>query len=148
MKKIELLIYINIDLHLYRSASTPISICANQQVCQLQQIGIEQANMPYSMDGLWNKGLTHCMAMLQEDTLLFRSREHYPPTMVIQERLKDVDWGHVQLCGLEHVHEWPDLRAHSAQLSALIEQWHTPTGRFHLLTGEATITLLDVWKIL
>ena len=91
------------------------------------------------------KGLTHCMSMLQEDTVVFRSREHYPPTMAIQERLTDVDWGHVALCGLEHVHEWPDLRAHSAQLSALIERWHTPTGSFHLPTGEATVTLLDVW---
>ena len=86
--------------------------------------------------------------MLQEGTVLFRSREHYPPTMVIQERLTDADWGHVQLCGLEHVHEWPDLRAHTAQLSALIERWHTPTGSFHLPTGEATVTLLDVWRIL
>ena len=53
------------------------------------------------------------MSMLQEGTILFRLREHYPSTMVIQERLTDADWGHVRLCGLEHVHKWPDLRAHT-----------------------------------
>ena len=80
--------------------------------------------------------------------MVFGSREHYPPTMVIQERLMDADWEHVWLYGLEHVHEWLDLMAHSTQLSALIERWHTPTESFHLPIGEATVTLLDVWQIL
>ena len=37
------------------------------------------------------KGLTYCMSVLQEETVVFRSREHYPPTMVIQEQLTDAD---------------------------------------------------------
>lgn len=38
------------------------------------------------------------------------------------DRLIEVEWGHMQLYGIEHVHEWLDLGENSMQLSALVEQ--------------------------
>lgn len=68
--------------------------------------------------------------------------------MVLVERLIEIEWGHIQLCGLEHIHKWPDLREHLAHLSVQIEWWHIITSRFHLPIREEIITLLDVWWIL
>lgn len=72
-------------------------------------------------------------------------REHYLPMMVLEDQLIEADWGHIQLCGLEHVHEWLDLRLHSPQLFAVIERCHMPIKSFHLPTREETVILLDVW---
>ena len=38
-------------------------------------------------------------------------------TMVLGERLIEAEWGHLQLCGLEHVHKWLDLGTSSTTIS-------------------------------
>lgn len=38
--------------------------------------------------------------------------------------------------------------ANRALITTLIERWHSKTCSFHLPTGEASITLEDVWRIL
>ena len=42
----------------------------------------------------------------------------------------------------------PELRSNRALLTTLAERWHSETSSFHLPTGEATVTLEDVWRIL
>lgn len=43
---------------------------------------------------------------------------------------------------------WPKIRAHTAMMTTLIEHWDNRTCTLHQSTGEATVTLLDVWRIL
>lgn len=42
----------------------------------------------------------------------------------------------------------PIIRDNKGLLTALTERWHLETCSFHFLTGEATVTLEDVHKIL
>lgn len=40
------------------------------------------------------------------------------------------------------------VHTHLGMLSVLAERWHSETSSFHLPTGEATVTLEDIWCIL
>lgn len=42
----------------------------------------------------------------------------------------------------------PQIRVNQGLLTALCERWHSETSSFHLPTGEATVTLEDVYRIL
>lgn len=50
--------------------------------------------------------------------------------------------------GLFHAAFMPAIRANRGLLTALCERWHSETCSFHLPTGEAMITLEDVYRIL
>lgn len=43
---------------------------------------------------------------------------------------------------------WSWIKAHTAMMTMLIEHWDNQKCTFHLPIREATITLLDVWRIL
>lgn len=58
------------------------------------------------------------------------------------------EWGILAGLGLYHIPFMPELRSNRALLTALAERWHSETSSFHLPTGEATVTLEDVWRIL
>jgi hypothetical protein len=41
-----------------------------------------------------------------------------------------------------------EVRNHIARMIVLVERWHNKTSSFHLLAGEAIVTLEDIWRIL
>lgn len=42
----------------------------------------------------------------------------------------------------------PNINVNIGLLTSLVARWHSETPSFHLPTGEATVTLKDVWHIL
>lgn len=54
----------------------------------------------------------------------------------------------LSVVGLGFIGRWPWIRAHTSMMTTLMERWDSWTCKFHLSTREATITLLDVWRIL
>lgn len=50
--------------------------------------------------------------------------------------------------GLHFVGRWPRIRAHTMMMMILVERWDNRYKTFCLPTSEATVTLLDVWRIL
>lgn len=50
--------------------------------------------------------------------------------------------------GLDFISRWLRIRAHTTMMTVLVERWDSRACIFHLPTGEATITLLYVWRIL
>lgn len=46
-----------------------------------------------------------------------------------------------------HITYMLEIREHRALMTILVESWHIERSTFIFLTGEATITLEDVWRI-
>lgn len=47
--------------------------------------------------------------------------------------------------GLYYIAHFLEVTTNRAMIIALVERWHSKTCSFHLLIGEASITLEDVW---
>lgn len=54
----------------------------------------------------------------------------------------------LDVLGLHYVGRWPRIRVHIAMMTTLVERWDSRYNTFRLSTGEATMSLLDVWRIL
>lgn len=76
------------------------------------------------------------------------SREHWPAAMSLYHKLAHDDLEVLAALGLHYVDKWPRIRTHTAMMTVLVERWDSWYNTFRLLTGEATVTLLDVWRIL
>lgn len=50
--------------------------------------------------------------------------------------------------GLKYITYAPPMQKHLGMMMALAKRWHSETSSFHLLTGEAIVTLEDVCRIL
>lgn len=50
--------------------------------------------------------------------------------------------------GLGFIDKWPRIGAHTTMMTTLVERWENRTCTFHLPKREASITLLDVRRIL
>lgn len=67
--------------------------------------------------------------------------------MELYKKLEKDEWGLVVVVRLDDVHYWSKLQVHNMMMTELVEQWNNDTLSFNLPKGEATITLLDVWRI-
>ncbi|XP_059066361.1 protein MAIN-LIKE 1-like [Cryptomeria japonica] len=76
------------------------------------------------------------------------SREHWPATMSLYHELGHDELEVIVARGLHYVGRWPRIRAHTTMMMALVERWDSWYNTFRLPTREATVTLLDVWRIL
>lgn len=72
----------------------------------------------------------------------------YPPMMTLVHQLSDVDRAHIDLCGLPHLLDLPDIRVNHGMLTALVERFHSEHNTFHFPLGEMTINPEDVYRIL
>ena len=54
----------------------------------------------------------------------------------------------IAACGLHHALYWPVIKANLGLLTSLAKRWHSETSMFHLLIGEMSVTLEDVYQIL
>lgn len=75
-------------------------------------------------------------------------RQMRPDGLDRRYELLDEDIALIQHLGLYHMLHIPEVGANQAMITTLIERWHSETRSFHLPTGEALITLEDVWRIL
>lgn len=75
-------------------------------------------------------------------------RQSRPRGLDLRDDLPDDEIEHIRQLGLYHVLHLPEVTTNKAMITALIEWWHSETCSFHLPTGEASITLEDVWPIL
>ncbi|XP_059076277.1 protein MAIN-LIKE 1-like [Cryptomeria japonica] len=55
---------------------------------------------------------------------------------------------HIDACSLRHLLYMPDIMHNRGLLTTLAERWHNEYNTFHLPTGEISITLEDVYRIL
>lgn len=69
------------------------------------------------------------------------SRENWPTMMSLYHEVLDA-------LGLHYIGRWPRIWAHTTMMTALVERWDSRYNTFHFLTRGATMTLLDVWRIL
>ena len=67
---------------------------------------------------------------------------------MLRSLLTESDRVLIAACGLHHALYWPLIRANCGLMIAIAERWHSETSTFHLPTGEITITLEDVYRIL
>lgn len=85
---------------------------------------------------------------MQEELPQLRTRGHRPQSLRLWHQMIVGERGILVRLGLYHITFIPELRSNRALLTALAERWHSETSSFHLPTGEATVTLEDVWRIL
>lgn len=79
---------------------------------------------------------------------ILESRERFPLTQRLRLELTAKDRATIEDMGLRHILYVPKFRANMGLLTALAERWHSETCTFHLLMGEMTVTLEDVYRIL
>lgn len=60
-----------------------------------------------------------------------------------QDEIRQID-----ACGLHHLLYMPDITHNRGLLTTLLERWHSEHNIFHLPTGEISMTLKDVQRIL
>lgn len=75
-------------------------------------------------------------------------REHWLAMISLYHELGRDELEVLNALGLHYVGRWPRIRAHTAMMITLVERWDSRHNTFHFLIGEATMTLLDVWRIL
>lgn len=77
------------------------------------------------------------------------SREHRSRDLFGYLRdLSDIDQDQLRDMGLWYITYETPIHTHLGMLSALAERWHSEMSSFHLPTGEAIVTLEDIWNIL
>lgn len=76
------------------------------------------------------------------------SREHSPAMMSLYHELDRDELEFLHSLWLYYVGRWPRIRAHTTMMTMLVERWDSRYNTFHLPTGEAIVTLLDIWRIL
>lgn len=62
--------------------------------------------------------------------------------------LSDDEKATISTMGLQWVIWMPHIQENHGLLTALAERWHSEHNTFHFLTGKASITLEDVYRIL
>ena len=85
---------------------------------------------------------------MQEDLPVLRIREHRPLSLILCHGMIEGEREMLASLGLYHITFMPEIRSNNGLLTTLAERWHSETSSFHLPTGEATVTLEDVWRIL
>ena len=68
--------------------------------------------------------------------------------LLVLPYLSDEERAALYRMGLKLIIWMPHVRANHGLLTALAEWWHNEHNTFHLSTGEASITLEDVYRIL
>ena len=86
--------------------------------------------------------------IVQEDLSILRICERRPPSLILHHGMIEGEREVLASLGLYHITFMLEIRSNSGLLTALAERWHSETSSFHLPTGEATVTLEDVWCIL
>lgn len=76
------------------------------------------------------------------------SREHWPTTMRLYWQLQTDELEVLAVVGLHFISRWPRIQSHTTMFITLVERWDSRYNTFHLPTGEVTMMLLDVWRIL
>ncbi|XP_059070759.1 protein MAIN-LIKE 2-like [Cryptomeria japonica] len=94
---------------------------------------------------MWNDELD---CWMQAKLGFLASREHWPATMSLYQQLRSNELEILAALGLHFVGRWPRIRAHTTMMMALVERWDSRYNTFHLPTSEATVTLMDVRRIL
>ena len=75
-------------------------------------------------------------------------RASYPVIGPLVRQLDGAELAHIDVLGLTHLRDMPDLRVNHDLLTALVEHFHSETNTFHLPQGEMTVTPEDVYRIL
>ena len=68
--------------------------------------------------------------------------------LCVLDHLSDDEKTALSVMGFQWVVQMPHIRANHGLLTVLAERWHSEHNTFHLPTGEASITLEDVYRIL
>ncbi|XP_059066112.1 probable leucine-rich repeat receptor-like protein kinase At5g63930 [Cryptomeria japonica] len=76
------------------------------------------------------------------------SREHWLATMILYRELGHDELEVLATLGLHYMGKWPRIRVHTMMMTTLVERWDNRYNTLHHPTGEATVALLDVWRIL
>ncbi|GLJ16332.1 hypothetical protein SUGI_0276050 [Cryptomeria japonica] len=79
---------------------------------------------------------------------MLESRERFSSTQRLRPELSLEERAAIEEMGLRHVLYVPEFRANMGLLTTLAERWHSETCTFHLLMGEMTVTLEDVYRIM
>lgn len=64
------------------------------------------------------------------------------------EAIQTIDANERNILGLGYVVRWSRIRVHTAMMTMLVERCDNKTCTFHLSIGDATITLVNVRRIL
>ena len=76
---------------------------------------------------------------------MLRIHEHRSPSLSLHHGMIEGEREVLASLGLYHITFMPEIRSNSGLLTTLAERWHSETSSFHLPTGEAIVTLEDVW---
>lgn len=68
--------------------------------------------------------------------------------MRLYRKLEEDEREILSVVGLGFINKWLRIKAHTTMMTALVERWDNRMCTFHLPRREASITLLDVWRIL
>ncbi|KAH9301388.1 hypothetical protein KI387_012971, partial [Taxus chinensis] len=81
------------------------------------------------------------------DELQMRDRE---PLILLElhGQVTFEEWSHIDDVSLIGIHRYGRVVREQSLMVTLIERWDSVTNTFHLLIGEMTITLEDIYRIL
>ncbi|XP_059078015.1 serine/threonine-protein phosphatase 7 long form homolog [Cryptomeria japonica] len=88
------------------------------------------------------------MHRIQAHYLVLLAKGTWPDSLDQHHELDAEETALLRQVGLCYIVHLPEVMTNRAMINTLVERWHSETCYFHLPTGEASITLLDVWHIL